>query len=367
VLATAKAKVFEMTKRAINIFSPNWATEDSYGRLAIELALGFEAKGYHVNRFGDGAPDNQPIRPVYGGLFLGYPTLFAKFYEEKYGVLAKMGPRVAVTMFESTKLLNGWATGLNRCNAVVVPSSFLKPVFRRNGVKAPIHVLPLGVSQEFLAPKLRTLSPDKPLTFLAIADRGARKAWDKALFSFVEAFGDDMRYKLILKSRGKQFDLANPNVERIGRDMSNAELAELYRASDVMIFPSCGEGFGLPPREFAATGGIALATNWGGTADALQEWGISLPAKMGTAWRDKREWYGKLGQWAEVDQDMLVLKLRLIANYFEVFAKQSFENAASFVAKEYQWSRFTDGVEAIWRDVSELKTKPEVQYASAGD
>jgi glycosyltransferase involved in cell wall biosynthesis len=367
LLTTVKAKVFEMTKRAINIFSPNWATEDSYGRLAIELALGFEDKGYHVNRFGDGAPDNQPIRPVYGGLFLGYPTLFGKFYEEKYGVLAKMGTRVAVTMFESTKLLNGWATGLNRCNAVIVPSSFLKPVFRRNGVKASIHVLPLGVSQEFLAPKLRTFSSDKPLTFLAIADRGARKAWDKALFSFVEAFGDDMRFKLILKSRGKQFELTNPNVERVCRDMTNAELAELYHQADVMIFPSSGEGFGLPPREFAATGGIALATNWGGTADALQEWGISLPAKMGTAWRDKREWYGKLGQWAEVDQDMLALKLRLIANYFEIFAQQSYKSAAPFVAREYQWSRFVNGVESIWRDASETKMKPEVQYASAGD
>jgi glycosyltransferase involved in cell wall biosynthesis len=361
-----------MSMSAINIFSPNWAVQDSYGRLAVELAFGFEQRGYHVNRFGDGAPDKQFIRPTFGGLFLGYPTLFKKHYEETWGVLASMGPRVAITMFESNKLLDGWATGLNRCNAVIVPSSFLKPVFRRNGVKAPIHVLPLGVSQEFLAPKLRTLSPDKPLTFLAIADRGARKAWDKALFSFVEAFGNDMRFKLVLKSRNKQFELTNPNVERVCRDMSNAELAELYHQADVMIFPSCGEGFGLPPREFAATGGIALATSWGGTADALQEWGVSLPAKMVTAWRDKREWYGRLGQWADVDHDTLVLKLRLVADYFEYFAQDAMK-ASAFVAKEYQWSRFVTGVETIWREASEPKKLLEpqlsevVKYASAGD
>ena len=351
---------------AINIFSPNWEIADSYGRLASELATGFEQRGYHVNRFGDGAPDKQFIRPTFGGLFLGYPTLFKKYYGEVWGAFANLGPKLAITMFESNKLLPLWAENLNRCDAVIVPAQFLAPVFRQNGVRAPIHVLPLGVSKEFMVvPRLRTLSSERPLTFLAIADRGARKASDKAIFSFVEAFGDDMRFKLILKSRHEQFTLINPNIERVVGDLSNAQLADLYRRADVMIFPSCGEGFGLPPREFAATGGIALSTNWGGTTDALQKWGISLPYKMVPAWRDKREWYGKLGQWADVDQDTLVLKLRLIADYFEFFAADAMK-ASEFVAQEYQWSRFVDGVETVWKKVSEVKPK-KVQYASAGD
>jgi glycosyltransferase involved in cell wall biosynthesis len=350
---------------AINIFSPNWVTQDSYGRLAEELALGFEAKGYHVNRFGDGAPDKQVIRPTFGGLFLGYPTLFQKHYEQTWGVLATMGPRVAITMFESTKLLPGWAEGLNHCNAVIIPSQFLVRAFRENGVKAPLHVFPLGVSQEFLAePTLRTFSPSKPLTFLAIHDRGERKGGNAALFAFEEAFGDDMRYKLILKSRKIPFSLSNPNVEQIGEDLSNAELAALYKRADVMIFPSRGEGFGLPPREFAATGGIAMATSWGGTADALQMWGVELPYKMATAWRDKREWYGKLGNWAEVPQEEIVVRLGLIADYFEYFAKNAMK-ASAFVAQEYQWSKFADSVESVWKKVSEAKPK-EVKYARTG-
>jgi glycosyltransferase involved in cell wall biosynthesis len=358
-----------MKNRVINIFSPNWETQDSYGRIALELKQGFEAKGYHVNPFGDNAPETI-LQPAWGGLFLGYPTLYKDF--ERQILFAEFGKRVAITMFESTKLLDGWKENLNRCAAVVVPSQFLVSVFRQGGVKVPLHVHPLGISQEFFSePQLRTFSSDKPLTFLAIADRGARKAWDKALFSFVEAFGDDMRYKLILKSRGKQFDLANPNVERIGRDMSNVELAELYRASDVMIFPSCGEGFGLPPREFAATGGIALTTSWGGTADALQKWGVGLPSKMVTAWRDNRKWYGKQGQWAEVDQNQLVLKLRLIADYFDFFAADA-KKASEFVAKEYQWSSFVNKVETIWTEVNKpkqaivIKPVEEVKHAIAG-
>ena len=346
-------------KRAINIFSPNWEEADSYGRLAAELATGLEARGYHVNRFGDGAPDKQFIQPTFGGLFLGYPTLFSRDYERLWGIFASMGPRVAITMFESDKLLPQWAEGLNRCDAVIVPTPFWEKVFRDNGVHAALHSIPLGISQEFFSPKLRTLAPSKPLTFLAIADRGARKAWDKAGFAFEEAFGQDMRYKLILKSRWIDFEIDNPNIEQIGRDMSNAELAELYQRADVMIFPSSGEGFGLPPREFAATGGIALATDWGGTAHALRSWGVALPYKMALAWRDKPQWYGKQGYWAEANQDELVMKLRRIADYFPYFAQDAMK-AANFVKLHYQWSTFVDGVEAIWKKAS------EVQYASTG-
>ena len=351
----------------INIFSPNWETQDSYGRIALELKKGFEAKGYHVNPFGDNAPITV-LQPAWGGLFLGYPTLYKDF--ERQILFAEFGQRVAITMFESTKLLDGWTENLNRCAAVIVPAQFLVNVFRSNCVKAPLHVLPLGVSSEFISkPRLRTLSPKRPLTFLAIADRGARKAWDKALFAFEEAFGDDMRYKLILKSRKPSFSIANPNIEQIGRDMSNEQLAKLYRRADVMIFPSCGEGFGLPPREFAATGGIALATNWGGTADALQMWGVELPFKLETAWRDNRKWYGKQGQWANVNQNELVAKLRRVADYFDNFAEDAMK-AAKFVAEQYQWSCFVDGVETVWQAAIKPQ-KPieikEVQYAIAGD
>lgn len=352
-----------MSQRVINIFSPNWEIADSYGRIASELKAGFEAKGYHVNPFGDNAPATL-LQPAWGGLYLGYPTLYKEF--ERQILFAEFGKRVAITMFESTRLLPEWATNLNRCDSVIVPSQFLVPVFRHNGVKAPLHVHPLGVSQEFFSePQLRTLSSDKPLTFLAIHDRGVRKGGNTALFAFEEAFGDDMRYKLILKSRHEGTALSNPNVERIEHDMSNAELAELYKRADVMIFPSCGEGFGLPPREFAATGGIALATNWGGTADALRKWGVSLSYKMGTAWRDNKKWYGKQGQWAEVDQKALVAKLQRLADYFDYFAADAMK-ASEFVAREYQWPRFVSSVESVWQQVNITKESKGVQHAIAG-
>lgn len=341
----------------INIFAPSWEIQDSYGRIACELAGGLANRGYLVNKFGDGAPDI-PIHPALGGIFLGYPTQ----YDSYWYPLASFGHRIAITMFESTKLLDGWANALNKCSAVIVPAEFLNDIFRDNGIVSDIHAHPLGVSSEFLTHNMRRCNSGKPITFFAIVDRGVRKGGFKALEAFNRAFGEDMNYRLVLKSREEGalsgFNLLNENVEIIAADYSNEELADLYHRCDVMIFPTCGEGFGLPPREFAGTGGIALATAWGGTADNLREWGIPLPYSMETAWADK-VWYGKQGDWASVDVDVLAKTLRLIANNIQIFAEDAVQSA-KFVRETYQWSSFVDGVEQVWKQVSQ----PEVQYAS---
>lgn len=346
-------------KDAINIFSPNWEVQDSYGRIACELAGGFQSKGYHVNQLGDGVLHGF-IRPAFGGLFLGYPTLYKEFYEQQFGALTQ-GPRVAITMFESTILPDGWVEALNTCDATVVPARFLVDVFTGNGVFTPIHVHPLGMSCEFLTHNMR--SKRRPMKFLAIADRGLRKGWQKAIHAFVTAFGEDMNYHLTLKCREhgalSRLEFTNPNIDIVAEDYSNANMAELYRQHDVMIFPTCGEGFGLPPREFAGTGGIAIATNWSGTADDVREWGIPLSHSMQVAWASKSDWNGQLGEWANVEIEELSRLLLLIANNFDSFASDALKSA-QFVHQEYQWSSFVDGVESVWKQVKERA------YASAG-
>lgn len=336
----------------INLFSPTWDACDSYGRLASELASGFEACGYHVNQFGDDAPENQSVRPAFGGLFLGYPTLFSEFYEAKYGAFASMGPRVAITMFESTRLPDGWAENLNRCDAVVVPAHFLVDVFREAGVGTPVEVVPLGISNAFTNVTRRAVPENgEPFTFLCIGDRGLRKGWHKVSMAFVRAFGNDMAYRLIIKRRSPM-QFTNPNFEAIPDDYSDAEMADLYRRAHVMVFPSAGEGFGLPPREFAATGGVVLATNWGGTADNLSQWGISLPYTLVDAWEDKSEWFHKLGQWADVDIDVLADQMHFIADHFENYADFGVR-AAGFVRSHYRWESFARRVQVLWETVKE--------------
>src|SRR5690606_13333605 len=247
----------------VSIYSPQWDPHDRYGILASKIANHLAG---HVNRLSHDDADGVSIRPSPGGIMLGYPTLF-----DTYSPLARFGKRIAVTMFESTRLPVGWAEALNRVDAVVVPAHFLVKIFRDNGVRVPIHVVPLGIDEAYLR-VTRLPRGDRPYTFLAIADRGMRKGWDLAWHAFRSAFSDSDKHKLILKCREggmEHLKSGDANVEILRADLSVDAMAELYASCDCMVFPTRGEGFGLPPREFAATGGVVLATNWGGTADDL--------------------------------------------------------------------------------------------------
>lgn len=331
----------------VNLFSPNWHPADSYGRIAHELAAGLEANGYYVNKFGADAP-TQLIRTCLGGIFLGYPTMHEDWISQF--PLAGMGARVSVTMFESTKLLDTWREPLNECNAVVVASQFLVDVFKNAGIGTPVEVVPLGMSNAFTETVTPRSIETKPFTFVCIGDRGTRKNWQKVIFAFVKAFGDDERYKLIIKSRNLPLRLVNKNMEIVADDYTDEQMAAFYCKSHVMVFPSSGEGFGLPPREFAATGGIALVTNWGGTADDIQQWAIPLPCTMTDAWSDKEEWFGKLGQWADIDVDMLTDQMRHIADHYQHYVDFGVR-AAGFVRSHYRWSDFAKRVQVTWERV----------------
>jgi glycosyltransferase involved in cell wall biosynthesis len=330
----------------VNLFSPNWHPADSYGRIAHELSNHLESSGYYVNKFGDDAPKTN-IRLCFGGIFLGYPTMYDEIINQYR--LAGMGARLSITMFESTKLLDGWVEPLNACDRVIVPADFLVDVFKQSGVNAPIEVVPLGISKSFTEATKRRVIPEngKPLTFVCIADRGNRKNWQKVMFAFVRAFGNDERFKLIVKSRSLPARFSNRNIQIIAKDYSDAEMADLYANAHVMVFPSSGEGFGLPPREFAATGGVALTLNWGGTADDLYQYGIPVPHSMTDAWSDKPEWYGKLGQWADFDIEVLADQMRYIADHYESYVDFGIR-AGGFVRSHYRWDVFAKRVQSIW-------------------
>jgi len=333
----------------MNIFAPDWDPCDSYGRKASELRGHLLKRGVPVNAFGPHAP-SAPIAVLSpGGIVLGYPTLTPRF-----GLLPSFGRKVAVTAWESTKVPPGWVENLNKCDAVSVGSTFVRDVLLAEGVSQPIHVHPLGVGAAY---KHWYRQARKPFTFLAFTDRDQRKGGLYALQAFVKAFGEDPNYRLILKSRaGKApFNMTNANMEVLAEDLTEGELAALYARCDALIFPTMGEGFGLPPREFAATGGISIVTNWGGTADDLPQWGIPLNWRPVQAWTSKRYVAFKgmdLGQWAEPDLDQLVQLLRWVAAMPIGVRNALGEQFAANARRLYSWERFANSVYEVWHGSS---------------
>ncbi len=341
----------------INVCAPgHYDPYDSYGLIACRLVGELAALGVEVQALalGDRQHANQPeavravtsrpIVPAFGGILLGYPTQFHAF-----GALAQYGPRVAVTMFESSKLPVGWVEPLNQCDAVVVPSTFCRDVFAAEGVTTPIHVVPLGVGEAY-RPVERPA--DRPLTFLAFGDRGRRKGGQVAEQAFLLAFGDDMNYRFVVKTRKPKqaHQYINPNMRTVQQDMSEDELAALYAQCDVLINPHKGEGYGLIPREFAATGGVSLTTGWSGTVDDLEQWGWPLPYTLVKAdWAGAKNLAGQdLGLWAEVDAGDVATVLRRVAQHREWYQAQAAARAES-VRQLFSWRRFAETVLEIYR------------------
>jgi len=335
---------------------------DSYGLIACQLVRHLSHMGNEVNAIAMGYPQVEsqpsdiktltakPIVPTLGGLMLGYPT----FYKD-YGPMAQHGPRVAITMFESTKLPDGWVESLNRMDAVITPSWFCEEVFRKNGVIAPIHVIPLGVNEVYKYSPTRPSITERPLTFLAFTDRGTRKGGTEAIHAYMMAFAGESDYRLVLKGRASKEhakeELLRSNIFQIHDDYNETQMAQLYRSCDVLINPHKGEGFGLLPREFAATGGLALTTDWSGTADGLDLWGIRIPCSLGYAEGRSKLLAGQdLGYWAVVDPARLAEQLRHVADHWPLYQEQA---RAKMQAAQllYRWDQFAHDVLGVWKEV----------------
>lgn len=332
----------------VNLISTFWDIKDSYGRVTVELANTLKRLGVYVNAFGSNAP-RSPIYPVLGGIY----SAPAGHIPKLQSTLSQNGKQLAITMFESTRLPPRWTPILNKIDAVVVPARFLLDVFADNGVTAPLHYAPLGISRTFCTYVRRRVNPPV-FTVLAIADGGRRKGWHLAGTAFVKAFGNSKHHRLILKTRlpNFPFSFTNENVEVIRADWSDRTLLALYSSADVMLFPSSGEGFGLPPREFAATGGLSIVTNWGGLADDVDQWGVPVDYQMVRAWQYDPT-YDKLGgRWSEPLVDKLAEALTWAYENYEIVLEMSYDRA-KFVWQTYTWERFAETVWSLWMQLNE--------------
>lgn len=326
----------------INISAPSLYHAESYGVIANRLAKYLGEQGIATNCNDHWRPQLPPNSE--GSILMGWPVEFPLF-----DAWNAPGPRIAVTMFESTILPEGWTDILNQMDAVIVPNRFCYDVFKQAGVAVPLHIIALGISEVY---QLYARPQHDDVTFLAFGDRGLRKGGFTAIQAFQMAFHGDKRYKLIIKARApKRVELfPGGNIELIQEDMTEQELYRLYCQCDVLINPNRGEGFGLLPREASATGCITLATNWAGTADDIEQWGWPLPYALG-----KADWSmqpglqdQELGMWALPDAEYLVDLLRDIAEQPDAYRTQAMQKAAN-VHKLYSWQRFGEGVLQVFQ------------------
>jgi len=153
----------------------------------------------------------------------------------KYPRFKNKNLNVFFTMHE-LETFDGWKTDwpqlLNRCEAIIVPNEWNKQVFRKNGTKVPIYVVPLGVNpKDFVGEKTYEFSILS--IFAALGSDGSRENWKETIRAYFELFSDNEytnSVRLTLKSWNIKWEEYKLFLEKLiksqGRDGEDYKVDE---------------------------------------------------------------------------------------------------------------------------------------------
>jgi len=161
----------------------------------------------------------------------------------------------------------GWATDLRAADAVVAKTEHTARALEGAGIRN-VRRVPWSIALPPEAPR-PTGSPVRFLHSAGIGGSHDPKHPEAVLEAFRTRLGASDRARLLLKTqvpgraRKARLDLDRwrdlPNLEIVEADLPYAEMLDLVRRSDVAVYPSRAEGFGLPLLE-SLTLGVPVVT-----------------------------------------------------------------------------------------------------------
>ena len=168
---------------------------------------------------------------------------------------------IQYTPWESTGLPEGWLDHFNNnCDEIWTPSPLIAQWYRAAGVVKPVKVFQHGIDHVW-SPRPEPVETSM-LTFLHHGEPAPRKGGQMTVDAFTELFGGSPDHLLVVKAAGRAgIDTGGvKNIKVITREMTQAELINLYQSVNAVVYPSYGEGFGLIPLQAMAAGVPTICT-----------------------------------------------------------------------------------------------------------
>ncbi len=186
-------------------------------------------------------------------------------------------------------------------DALIVPSNYCKQVFTKGGLNPNnCFVVPNGFNSAFfnkdksdVVPKFN-INPDR-FNFVYVGNSQWRKGLDILINAWHKCFKRYDKCTLIIKDNsniyGKnnilnevikmQYKTECAEVIYIDKNLSEQEMADIYKCSNVLVHPYRAEGFGMHVQEAMACGCLPLVPIGGPTDDFIpEELGLKLPVKQ---------------------------------------------------------------------------------------
>lgn len=307
---------------------------DGYGQSAQYLMERLRDEGIAYIR----RNKNQEIGLCY------YTPPFIKDLYTKYKIL--------YTMFESTNIPEFWVSSLKKADLVLVPSKFCQKAFKKRGIET--KVVPLGFDEDKFKVIKRKRDGNEPFTFLHYNAFNIRKGFDLVFKAFTEEFGNDENVKLILKTINPNppFPILKseyPNIEVIKGEYSTNKMNELLERSDLFVFPSRGEGFGLTPLETLASGITSIIPNGSGMSEYFND-KYFIEAKIKGEVQSVYTNYNlnEVGNMIEVDIEDLKKKMRWAFNNRDKVSEMGLKGAKW--VKKYNSENWAKNLSKVIKD-----------------
>jgi glycosyltransferase involved in cell wall biosynthesis len=258
-------------------------------------------------------------------------------------------------------LPSGFAKFYKNCDKLCAPSEFAKTVFLNSGIPdAAIKVIPHGINSDLYSKDtVIDLPTKKKFKILAnIAQNHLRKNIPGLLEAYGKAFTNKDDVCLILKGKVKQasqqFEVSLPDILNNFKnkypnhgeikifDKFLDDVSELYRSVDCTFTMSHCEGFYFPGLESIASGKIAIAPNYGGQLDFLNENNsLLISGKEVRANPISMYWENKQNSvWFEPSTDDAAEKLKFAYSNFNKL-NDVVQSQRSTILNEYSWLSIT--------------------------
>lgn len=257
-------------------------------------------------------------------------------------LISPFSRNIAIVPFETTLIPPTWVPRINSFEALFVPCEQNKQMMLDSGITIPIEVIHWGVDVEKFYELERKES--STFTFGHMGALSRRKGTHILIDAFTRAFPKEQDVRLICKTSGMHYPFMTKDrrVEVQMGPVSHEELmTDFFARADCFVFPTLGEGFGLPPLEAMATGIPAIVTGWSGPEEYMRDdvgWRIEHTMDDAREFSDPRSGVYKepCGQWAIPTIDHLVYLMRYAYEHRdEVKAKG--KRAAQYVREEWTW------------------------------